>query len=93
MISNTFRKKLEFDVGKPSTYKIRGIDGRRIIPLGEIEGLPLSFGRVTVPINVAVIDAPEYEIILDNDWLTKMKANIFYKTTILILEICWNGRI
>jgi len=67
VISNSFRRKLEFDISKPASYKIKGIDGKKIVPLGEIEGLPLSFGKVTVPITVAVIDAPGYEIILGND--------------------------
>jgi len=92
-ISNDFRKRLGFDIGDPVHFKIKGIDGRKFRPLGQISGFPLNFGQVTVPITVAVIDAPHYEVIIGNDWLTKMAVDISYQTTPCpTLQISWQGR-
>src|SRR6185295_7825928 len=91
-VSNQFRKKFGFDVTRAASYKICGIDGRKIVPLGEIDGFPLTFGKVTVPITVVVIDASNYDVILGKDWLTKLNAAISYKNAELLLQITWNGR-
>src|SRR6185295_15420969 len=40
-VSNQFQKKFGFDVTRAASYKICGIDGRKIVPLGEIDGFPL----------------------------------------------------
>ena len=91
-ISSDFRKKLGFEIGHPVNFKVKGIDGRKIIPHGQISGFPLNFGKITVPITVAVIDAPHYEIIIGNDWLTKMKTDISYQTTLCpTMKISWQG--
>jgi hypothetical protein len=90
-ISYKFLKSLGFEIQQPATYRIKGINGQKITPLGEVRQLPVSFGKVTVPANFAVVDAISYELILGIDWLRKVAANITFGDSPSI-EITWLGR-
>ncbi|CAG8632549.1 10075_t:CDS:2 [Ambispora leptoticha] len=48
--------------------------------LGEILDFLYLVRGVVVPINVVVTDAPSYQAIVGNDWLSKINANIDYNT-------------
>ncbi|CAG8610333.1 14418_t:CDS:2, partial [Ambispora leptoticha] len=43
--------------------------------------------HLLIPVNVVVIDAPSYQAIIGNDWLSKVNANIDYNTSEMIAKI------
>ncbi|PKB95430.1 hypothetical protein RhiirA5_386023, partial [Rhizophagus irregularis] len=45
---------------------------------------------MTIPIDVVVTDATDYSAIVGNDWLAKVKANIDYETSSMLIH--WEGK-
>jgi len=90
-VSLTLLNEMGYEVERSVTYKIRGVGNDKIIPIGEIEDFPVTFGKVTIPVTMAVIDTPQYPIILGNDWLSKAQAVISYRDP-MEMEITWKGR-
>ena len=76
-ISHKLLKKIGFKIDRPARYRIKGIKGNTIIPLGELENCPVNIGGVTVNIDIAVLDASnDYDLILGNNLLSKTEATI-----------------
>ena len=91
-ISQTLMKKIGFTIQAPVTYKIKGVGGQRIIPLGVIHDFHVKIGKITIPIEVAVLDIPSCQLILGNDFLKKVNAQILYADPSPTLTITWLGR-
>jgi predicted aspartyl protease len=91
-ISQTLMKKIGFTIQAPVTYKIKGVGGQRIILLGVIHDFHVKIGKITIPIEVAVLDIPSCQLILGNDFLKKVNAQILYADPSPTLTITWLGR-
>ena len=91
-ISHTLMKRLGFQIDHPAKFKIRGIGGERLVPLGIIPQFPVTFGKVTVPITVSVIDAPAYEVILGTNFFHTTKSQISFEENYPTITITWLGR-
>jgi len=91
-ISYTLMKRLGFQISCPAKFKIRGIGGEKLIPLGIIHQFPVTFGKVTVPVTVTVIDAPAYEVILGTNFFHSTNANISFDEDYPTITVKWLGR-
>jgi len=47
---------------------------------------PVTIEGITIPVDVVVTDAHTYSAIVGNDWLSKVKANIDYETSSMIIR-------
>jgi hypothetical protein len=56
------------------------INGEKRVPLGAIDNFPVTVGTITAPIKVDVTEATSYSVIVGNDWLQQVKADISFGT-------------
>ena len=76
MISKQFLKKVGRKVDKPLYVNMIGINREKRKALGEIKSLPIIVQQQLLPINVIVLEATSYDILVGNDWLTKYQAKL-----------------
>ncbi|PKY59154.1 hypothetical protein RhiirA4_481663, partial [Rhizophagus irregularis] len=76
-------------IDRPSMTLMINVNGERRRPLGEVLNFPVTIKGMVIPINVVVTDAMDYSAIVRNDWLTKVKANIDYEISNMIIH--WEG--
>ncbi|KAG9284435.1 hypothetical protein G9A89_023692 [Geosiphon pyriformis] len=55
-------------------------DGMKKTPVGEIDNFPFTIDRITIPVKVLVMDTPQYQALVRNDWLLKANANLDWET-------------
>ncbi|KAG9297614.1 hypothetical protein G9A89_011129 [Geosiphon pyriformis] len=55
-------------------------------PVGEINNFPFTLDRITIPVKVLVMDAPQYQALVRNDWLQKANANLNWETQELTIS-------
>ncbi|KAG9292283.1 hypothetical protein G9A89_009095 [Geosiphon pyriformis] len=55
-------------------------------PVGEIDNFPFILDGITIPVKVLVIDVPQYQALVGNDWLQKANANLNWKTQELTIS-------
>ncbi|GBC46801.2 hypothetical protein GLOIN_2v1782137 [Rhizophagus irregularis DAOM 181602=DAOM 197198] len=61
------------------------------IPMGEVLNFPIiTVQGIEVPINMVVTESETYSVIIGNNLLRKVKANIDYETSIMIIS--WKGK-
>ncbi|KAG9302901.1 hypothetical protein G9A89_022317 [Geosiphon pyriformis] len=61
-------------------------DGMKKTPVGEIDNFPFTLDGITIPVKVLVMDAPQYQAFVRNDWLQKANANLNWKTQELTIS-------
>ncbi|RHZ53015.1 hypothetical protein Glove_452g36 [Diversispora epigaea] len=76
IITRDAMKQLGYEIEEASKSIILPATGKKTQPLGVIHDLPITIQGQTIPINVEVIDAATYSLLLENNWL--MKANASY---------------
>ena len=90
IITKSLMKKLNYSPNKPSKLVIVTANGARIKALGEVSNLPININYLKIPTNVQVLESKDDVLILGNDWLNKVKANInWHEQT---LTIYFKGR-
>ncbi|KAG9285526.1 hypothetical protein G9A89_006514 [Geosiphon pyriformis] len=55
-------------------------------PVGEIDNFPFTLNGITIPVKVFVMDAPQYQALVGNDWLQKANANLNWETQELTIS-------
>ncbi|KAG9290601.1 hypothetical protein G9A89_011564 [Geosiphon pyriformis] len=56
------------------------VDGMKKTPVGEIDNFLFTLDGITIPVKVLVIDAPQYQALVRNDWLQKANAKLDWET-------------
>ncbi|KAG9297442.1 hypothetical protein G9A89_020843 [Geosiphon pyriformis] len=56
------------------------VDGIKKTPVGEIDNFLFTLDRITIPIKVLVMNTPQYQALVRNDWLQKTNAKLDWKT-------------
>ncbi|KAG9298013.1 hypothetical protein G9A89_018841 [Geosiphon pyriformis] len=79
-------QQLKRNVNRPAQTIIVITNGMKKTPVGEIDNFPFTFDRITIPVKVFVIDAPQYQALVRNDWLQKANAKLDWKTQELQLS-------
>ncbi|KAG9301739.1 hypothetical protein G9A89_003285 [Geosiphon pyriformis] len=65
-------------------------DGMKKTPVGEIDNFLFTIDGITISVKVLVIDAPQYQALVGNDWLLKANANLDWETQ--ELKISYQGQ-
>ncbi|KAG9303238.1 hypothetical protein G9A89_013564 [Geosiphon pyriformis] len=65
---------------RPAQTVIVTADGMKKTPVGEIDDFPFSIDGITIPVKVLVMDAPQYQALVGNNWLLKTNANLNWET-------------
>ncbi|KAG9286294.1 hypothetical protein G9A89_014280 [Geosiphon pyriformis] len=55
-------------------------------PVGEIDNFSFILDGITIPVKVLVMDAPQYQAFVRNDWLQKANANLNWETQELTIS-------
>ncbi|KAG9307401.1 hypothetical protein G9A89_017230 [Geosiphon pyriformis] len=71
---------LQKTVDRPVQTVIVIADGMKKTPVGEIDNFPFTIDGITIPVKVLVMDAPQYQALIRNDWLLKANANLDWET-------------
>ena len=62
-------------------------DGKKVVPLGILKHVPIKFGNVTVSTRVLITRATNYNILISNQWLKKVRAKIDLEEEKLIINL------
>ncbi|CAG8708006.1 44712_t:CDS:2, partial [Gigaspora margarita] len=76
LVFHEFLKKIGRAIDKPSIRNLIDIYRQRKYPLGVVENLPIVISKVTIPIDIEVTEAKDYTVIVETDWLGKVKGKI-----------------
>ncbi|CAG8598244.1 10377_t:CDS:2 [Diversispora eburnea] len=79
-----------FLVERPFTISIISIHDESKRAVGEIFNFLFEVGGCQIPIDVIVTDAQTYQVIIRNDWFSKVKTNIDWCTSEIIF--LWNNQ-
>ncbi|KAG9286710.1 hypothetical protein G9A89_012260 [Geosiphon pyriformis] len=90
IITYQLMQQLKRNIDKPAQTVIVTADGMKKTPVGEIDNFSFSIDRITIPVKVLVIDAPQYQALVGNDWLLKANANLNWETQ--ELKISYQGQ-
>ncbi|KAG9301283.1 hypothetical protein G9A89_012666 [Geosiphon pyriformis] len=61
-------------------------DDMKKTPVGEIDNFLFTLDGITIPVKVFVINAPQYQALVGNDWLQKANANLNWETQELTIS-------
>ncbi|KAG9301350.1 hypothetical protein G9A89_018022 [Geosiphon pyriformis] len=59
---------------------------KRNTPVEEINNFPFTLDGITISVKVLVMDAPQYQVFVGNDWLQKANANLNWETQELTIS-------
>ncbi|KAG9291077.1 hypothetical protein G9A89_012949 [Geosiphon pyriformis] len=69
-------QQLKQNVDRPAQTVIVTVDGMKKTLVGEIDDFSFSINRITIPVKVLVMNAPQYQALVGNNWLFKANANL-----------------
>ncbi|KAG9290195.1 hypothetical protein G9A89_022171 [Geosiphon pyriformis] len=69
-------QQLKQNVDRPAQTVIVTADGMKKTPVREIDDFPFTIDGITISVKVLVMDAPQYQALVENDWLLKTNANL-----------------
>ncbi|KAG9294733.1 hypothetical protein G9A89_008212 [Geosiphon pyriformis] len=90
IITYQLMQQLKRNIDRPAQTVIVTADGMKKTPVGEIDDFPFTIDGITIPVKVLVMDAPQYQALVGNDWLLKTNANLNWKTQ--ELKISYQGQ-
>ncbi|KAG9300539.1 hypothetical protein G9A89_002417 [Geosiphon pyriformis] len=62
-------QQLKRNVDRPAQTVIVTADGMKKTPVEEIDNFPFTLDGITILVKVLVMDAPQYQALIRNDWL------------------------
>ncbi|KAG9291817.1 hypothetical protein G9A89_012102 [Geosiphon pyriformis] len=80
IITYQLMQQLKRNVDRPAQTIIVTADGIKKTPVGEIDNFSFTIDRITIPVKVLVMDAPQYQALVGNNWLQKANANLNWET-------------
>ncbi|KAG9286678.1 hypothetical protein G9A89_012228 [Geosiphon pyriformis] len=81
---------LQRTVDRPAQTVIVIADGMKKTPVEKIDNFPFTIDGIIIPVKVLVMDAPQYQALVGNDWLLKTNANLDWETQ--ELKISYQGQ-
>ncbi|KAG9304243.1 hypothetical protein G9A89_019805 [Geosiphon pyriformis] len=79
-------QQLKRNVNQPAQTVIVTADGMKKTPVGEIDNFPFTLDGITIPVKVLVMNMPQYQALVRNDWLQKANAKLDWETQELQLS-------
>ncbi|KAG9288316.1 hypothetical protein G9A89_021347 [Geosiphon pyriformis] len=79
-------QQLKKNINRPAQTVIVTADSMKKTPVGEIDNFPFTLDGITIPVKVLVMDVPQYQALVGNDWLQKANANLNWETQELTIS-------
>ncbi|KAG9300238.1 hypothetical protein G9A89_011311 [Geosiphon pyriformis] len=76
----TLIQHLQRTVDRPAQTVIVTADSMKKTPVKKIDNFLFTIDKITIPVKVLVIDAPQYQALVRNYWLLKANANLNWET-------------
>ncbi|KAG9304465.1 hypothetical protein G9A89_020029 [Geosiphon pyriformis] len=86
IITYQLMQQLKRNVDRPAQTVIVTADGMKKTPVREIDNFLFTLDGITIPVKVLVMDAPQYQALVGNDWLQKANANLNWETQELTIS-------
>ncbi|KAG9299188.1 hypothetical protein G9A89_013836 [Geosiphon pyriformis] len=86
IITRQFIDQLGHQVDQAANARIITADGATKTPIGKIDNLPIEINGITVLIKILVIEATQYQALVGNNWLFKIKMTLDWNTQELQLS-------
>ncbi|KAG9298095.1 hypothetical protein G9A89_004959 [Geosiphon pyriformis] len=83
-------QQLQQTVDKPAQTVIITADSMKKTPVRKIDNFLFTIDGITIPVKVLVMDAPQYQALIKNDWFLKTNANLDWE--IQELKISYQGQ-
>ncbi|KAG9293429.1 hypothetical protein G9A89_009153 [Geosiphon pyriformis] len=80
IITYQLMQQLKQNVDRPAQTVIVTADNIKKTPVREIDDFSFSINGITIPVKVLVMDVPQYQVLVGNDWLLKANANLNWET-------------
>ncbi|KAG9301330.1 hypothetical protein G9A89_018002 [Geosiphon pyriformis] len=90
IITYQLMQQLQRTVDRPAQTVIVIADSIKKTPVGEIDNFPFTINEIIIPVKVLVMDAPQYQALVKNNWLLKANANLDWETQ--ELKILYQGQ-
>ncbi|KAG9296728.1 hypothetical protein G9A89_001360 [Geosiphon pyriformis] len=79
-------QQLKKNIDQPAQTVIITADGMKKTPVGEIDNFLFTIDGITIPVKVLVMNAPQYQALVGNNWLQKANANLNWETQELTIS-------
>ncbi|KAG9293639.1 hypothetical protein G9A89_018976 [Geosiphon pyriformis] len=79
-------QQLKKNVNRPAQTVIVTADIMKKTPVREIDNFPFTLNGITISVKVLIIDAPQYQALVGNDWLQKANVNLNWETQELTIS-------
>ncbi|KAG9305361.1 hypothetical protein G9A89_011494 [Geosiphon pyriformis] len=86
IITYQLMQQLKRNVDQPAQTVIVTADGMKKTSVEEIDNFLFTIDEITIPVKVLVMDAPQYQALIGNDWLQKANTNLNWKTQELTIS-------
>lgn len=86
VISQEFLKQMGKEIEKSTKIIMIDINGERKTPLGKISNVIVEANNDKWELEMLVTSSTSYNVVLGNDWLSKVKGTINFKKRILVYE-------
>ncbi|KAG9286084.1 hypothetical protein G9A89_022761 [Geosiphon pyriformis] len=83
-------QQLKQNIDRPAQTVIVTADGMKKTLIGKINDFLFSIDEITILVKVLIMNAPQYQALVENDWLLKANANLNWKTQ--ELKILYQGQ-
>ena len=90
IITYKLMKKLGHTITCPSKIIVVTTNGQKVKPLGVVNEFPITINYLKIPTTMEVLESPEDLLLLGNDWLRRVKANLDWES--LKLTVRSKGR-
>ncbi|KAG9297404.1 hypothetical protein G9A89_009488 [Geosiphon pyriformis] len=80
IITYQLMQQLKRNIDQPAQTVIITANGMKKTPVGEINNFPFTINGITILVKVLVMDAPQYQALIGNNWLQKANANLNWET-------------
>ncbi|KAG9304648.1 hypothetical protein G9A89_020212 [Geosiphon pyriformis] len=78
--------QLGFKVDRATTFQIITADRSTKLLYGKIDTFPFEINGIIIPTKVLVMDATQYQTLVENDWLTKANTTLDWTTQKLFIS-------
>ncbi|KAG9291954.1 hypothetical protein G9A89_004892 [Geosiphon pyriformis] len=90
IVTHQLMQQLKKNIDRPAQTIIVTADSIKKTPVGEIDNFPFTLNGITIPTEILVMDAPQYQALVRNDWLQKANAKLDWETQ--ELQISYQGQ-
>jgi predicted aspartyl protease len=79
IISKRFLDQVNKDIEAPTNIRIIDVTGQKMAPLDMVRNVPIQMRDIKVQVDMIVTNSLEYNVLLGNEWLKLVNANIDYR--------------